>query len=207
MKRLFNLTRWRKLKDPVLVLPGEVSRRIVLEINVEQLTHVEVATPDGAVLLGVVQPGRMETFEFHAPEAEVVVSMTSDGEVFYFTNDGVNDVRESAKASLAKLATRAARNPQLELMMLKAETNFQRMLDRQSREFNAAMAARDARNAAAADPDTGEVPDDNGQGGGAASPVVAGEGGGEPGETLVAAAAVGKAGKAKGANSGGTATV
>lgn len=159
--RIHNVGKWAVLKaGDMLELNGVEGRRIRVEFNCPAPTRIDAIEGDKATFLAVVQGH--EVVEFVAG-AQVHLVATSEDEVWYFTNDGqeVAAVRPEA-VSFTKIASRRARNPELERMMFKMEQNMQRRMDAQFAELEAmreAMAEREG-----ADPETGELPDENGDG-------------------------------------------
>jgi hypothetical protein len=123
-----------------------------------------------------------------------MLACTSESEVWYFTNDGDLIAMERPEAvSFTKIASRRARNPELERMMWKMEQNMERRLAAQRVEMEA---LRQQLEAERVDPDTGEVHDEpEADDGAGATGDAAGD---EPGEEVVPPPA-----KAKGAKSGG----
>lgn len=197
--RIHNLTKWAKLEPgQALQLPGQHMRKVRIELNAPAPTRLDVL--DGAVttFLAVIQGH--EVVEFSV-SGEAFLSCTSDDDVWYFTNEGDNvAVSRPDAVSFTKIATRRARNPELERMMFKLEQNQLRREAKQADEIaalRAALAVRQQAEAAAMpshDPETGEVIED-GTTGAADDPATAGSAGGEDS----AAASAPSAKKAKGA--------
>lgn len=145
--RLFNTSKWTKLRaGDVLELPGDDIRNVVVQVNTEAPTRVDVffgAEP--SVFLGVING--LETIEFTA-ERECYLSFTSEGEVWYFTNSSEgnrsSEVGDGLQASsFTKIATRRTRNPELELMMFKQQQNARRNEAKQRAELDALRAQFD----------------------------------------------------------------
>lgn len=166
--RIHNASKWSRLEvGHMLELPGtDEVRKVRLEVNCPAPTRLDVIIADKPVFLAVVQG--YEVVEFSAA-GTVVLSADSESDVFYFTNDGDQiAVDRPLAVSFAKVATRRARNPELEMMMFKAEQNIQRRLAAQQEEFEAMREARRLEaEAQGADGETGEVnADDDDQGAG-----------------------------------------
>lgn len=190
--RIHNLTRFQRLKPGEGFVIGGLDRhKVRIEFNVDAPTAVTVQ--DGDDLFFVAEFKGFEVVEFTAAPGATVFA-TSEGGVWFFTNEGDLIARESLAASYTRLANRRARNPDLELMMFKQQQNQRRMeavFAAQMAEMNAKLAA-----VAGADPETGEIIEDDATtpspGDGDATPVVSGEGGGEPEQAVVATAAKSK---------------
>lgn len=156
--RIHNLSKWARLKPgDVLQLNGQHARKIRVEFNCPAPTRIDALEGDKMTFLAVVHG--YEVLEFSSA-AEVQLVCTSDDDVFFFTNDGDNIANENleAVAFTKVLGRRAARNPELELMMFKAERRLERRLAAQRAEFETMLAAQ--REALGHDPETGEVIDD-----------------------------------------------
>lgn len=154
--RIHNTDKWAELKPgEVLKLTGDGFRLIRVQVNCSYPTAFHVVEDDRPVFLAVVQGH--ETLEFSAGASGEPVHLvaTSEGEVWYFTNDGDRDAFHNENAvSFTKIANRRARNPELERMMFKMEQNMTRrmaLLEAENAAWRAAMEAKGI------DPDTGEV--------------------------------------------------
>lgn len=159
--RVNNLSKWECLKPGVgLELPEGQRRQIRIEVNCVAPTRFDVVEgrsptdPDAKhTFLAVVQG--LEVLDFRAGgRGPVHVVPQSDDEVWYFTNDGgVGSQKQANPVSFVQIATRATRNPELELMMFKAQQNELR------RDAKLADEIRKMREAVAANADvrTGEV--------------------------------------------------
>lgn len=168
--RLFNTSKWTKLPaGDVLELPGDDIRNVVVQVNTEAPTRVDVFFgAQEQVFLGVVMG--LETIEFTA-ERDCYLSFSSDGEVWYFTNSSEanrsSEVGDGLQAvSFTKIATRRTRNPELELMMFKQQQNAARNeakqraeLDALRAQFEEMRAQADARISAPATGGTAPSPD------------------------------------------------
>jgi len=177
--RIHNVGKWQLLPvGEVLRLQGLQRRKVRVEVNCEAPTRFDVIEGDKGTFLAVVTGYDILEFSISA-QAHVVA--TSEGEVWYFTNDGDQIGSDMPEAvSFATVMNRETRNPELELMMWKAEQNMKRRLDMQMAEIEALLAARAAAEVPH-NPETGEVIDDGevsaGNDPGAASPAAGGEGG------------------------------
>lgn len=144
--KLHSLTRWSLLAPGAAIEVAEPSgdgdRRVRINVNVADQTTFYVETEDGPQLLGTIPPGQ-ETFEFTAYGRVAVFAKEGSGEVYYQTSEQepthivVVDPR-----IFTKIANRRHRNPELEEMMQKMQLNIDRRLERQAREFEAALARR-----------------------------------------------------------------
>lgn len=122
--RIQNIGKWSVLNPgETLTLPGDFLRRIRLEVNCPAPTRFDVVDDNGVLtFVGVVQG--LETIEFIAGYG-VSVTATSDDEVWYTTVDGETIATEwFDQKSWAGVENRRERNPQLEAMMQRAETNM-----------------------------------------------------------------------------------
>lgn len=172
--KLENLSKWTRL--PVgkpLALDGKQDRWIRLHVNCAVPTHFTAVPftedseePGDPVFLAVVQ-GR-ETIEFVA-SGYVEIIVTGEDDIFYFTPDGDQIAVEFEDArSFTKIASRRARNPELEYLMYKQQQNIERRMTAMQSDYAAQIAAMGTRY----NVDTGEVDDDddtgaNGETGGA----------------------------------------
>ena len=105
-----------------------------------------------------------EVIEFSA-EATVRVGATSDGEVWFFTNDGEDITVRTDGPTFTSVMARRARNPDLERVMRRAREREGRLLESMRREFDQREARMRADMAKASkpvphDPATGEVVED-----------------------------------------------
>lgn len=157
--RIHNVTKWRQLDaGSALKLVGQAGRKVRIEVNCEAPTSFKlVEDDDRPVFLAVVQGLEVLEFGVSADVADLVAS--SDGDVWYFTNDGDTHAVEAVQPeSFVKIMNRRTRNPQLELIEWRAKQNERRrdaaLEDERSqlRAFMAELAAR-----AGANPETGEV--------------------------------------------------
>lgn len=160
--RILNTADWSLLEvGKWLVLNGDHDRKLVVEINCEAPTVIHIVQ-DGAtgrrVFLGVVQG--MEKIEVYA-KADAYLDFTTEGEVWWFTNDGATSAVEiPEEASFTKLLGRRSRSDQLELMLQKQAMNYERLLNQQAAELEAWQQSVGQQ----ADPNTGEIDDENGDG-------------------------------------------
>lgn len=161
MIRLQNvMTKWEKLEvGEVLSLRGENPRRVRIEFNCPAAARldlvvqpsVDVTADDvGIVFLAVVHG--YEVVEFSVP-GPCHIAVTSEDEVWFYTSDGDDSPQLFGveTVSFTKIMNRRARNPQLEMMMFRAEQNMNRRLAMLEAE------AAEWRRVRGTDPDTGEV--------------------------------------------------
>lgn len=151
--RIHNTGKWSQLEaGKIFKLTGMQRRRVRLEVNCEMPTRFDVVEDDDRVTFLAVVQGQ-EALEFSAgPNAHVAA--LSEGEVWFFTNDGDQVAIERPEAvSFTTIAGRRTRNPEMERMMFKMEQNMTRRMTALALEL-AEMAA-----AAPHDPETGEVSD------------------------------------------------
>lgn len=189
--RLHNLGKWLLLAPGAsFVVQGLGAHQVTVDVNCEQRTPFVVVRNDGSQTFIASVEG-MERLIFTAEPDEYLMA-TSDGAVWFFSNEGDQIAVESFEQSFTRLATRRERNPELELMMWKQNQNMLRretQMAEQMAEFRADMAARAA--AEGANPVTGEIVDEHPI---ADDPAAAGD----PGEGIQVAAVSAAATQAKG---------
>lgn len=152
--RIHNVGKWSPLGvGNVLNLKGEQFRKVRVDVNCEQPTafHIVEGGELGRLTFVGVVTG-LETLEFSISGGDQVhLTAASDGEVWYFTNDGDSHANEDLEAvSFTQvMPQRAQRNPEMERMMWRMEQNMNRRLQQQQGEFEAMIAAQAEREAAA----------------------------------------------------------
>lgn len=163
--RIDNLTKWEKLpKGKALSLPGETARAIRLELNCPAPARIDVAQGDQVAFVAVVT-GR-DTVRFSVAEGHADIVFTSEDDVWFYTKDGDVTSEERPEAvSFTRIMERQTRNPQLELMMFKANQNELRRqanADAQRAELAAFMAEMKAQKEALNANNTGTTGDTSG---------------------------------------------
>lgn len=127
MIRLGNIDRWTALpKGMVLSLPGKEVRRVLLTVNSPGVAALYIQHCDGELQF-LAAPDRMDTVEFYH---EGDVKITTDAEdVFILSAENEVDyvVIEDAEV-FTEIATRAARNPELEKLLHLQQVNTERRL-------------------------------------------------------------------------------
>lgn len=159
--RIHNVTKWRKY-DPAVGLSfnGLDGRLIEIELNTEVRARVDLVRDDATIFLGIVDG--LQRLEFVTDDPWVDLVVTSEGEVWYFTNEGDYGATVHPEAvSFTKPMQRRARNPQLERMMYEMRQNEMRreaLLQEQAAQFaywramrERADAAKEAKEEAAAE--------------------------------------------------------
>lgn len=152
MKRIHNVSKWA-LYDPKtgLTFEGMPGRRIELQFNTVTKARVVLVGEERNTFLAVIDG--MDRIEFSADERIVDIVVTSDDEVWYFTNEGQQAAVSRPEAvSFTRMMSRRQRNPQLERMMFEMRQNEARreaILQAQSAEFAKFQADREALKAAA----------------------------------------------------------
>lgn len=126
-KRIHNVTKWKKLENGKgFAFTGMPNRLIRVDFNTMLPTAVMlVGEGDKHTFLGMVEG--LDAIEFRAPNERVHVIADSEGEVWYFTNDGrkiANDVSE--QVPFTDIMSREKRNPQQDLMMWQMQQNARR---------------------------------------------------------------------------------
>ena len=176
--KIHNVTKWSELKPgEALTLRGQEGqpRKVRVELNCVAPTRVDLVEGDGSVwFLGTVEGFEVVEFSTEAAEAQLVP--TSEGEVWFFTNDGdqIAVDRSMEAESFTKVMQRRVRNPQLEAIEWKMRQNMERRFAQQAAELEALRAAQ--AKLAGADPVTGEVEGGEADVGGGASDGAAGGG-------------------------------
>lgn len=152
--RIHNLSKWQCLPaGQGFTFPGDHARRIRIDLNCPEPTRLDVEENGILTFLAVIQG--FETVEFGVGDGQAKLVPSSDGEVWYFTNDGDAVAVEAVGAvSFTNIASRRARNPELEHMMFKMEQNMMRRQDALFAELQTMQAATPH------DPETGEVIDE-----------------------------------------------
>lgn len=157
--RLHSLSRWKLLEaGKYIEINGERDRKVRVEFNTEAPTRLDLVWTEAeeteitflAVILG------MEVVEFHAPAGTAIVA-TSEGEVWYFTDEGEVVATDKEAVSYTKIMNRRARNPQLEMMMFKMEQNMNARMALMEDEVAARIEAMGVKH----DTATGEVIEDD----------------------------------------------
>lgn len=154
VKRIHNVDKWALYKPTdFLSFEGMPGRRIEIDFNTEAKARVHLVGETGNTFLAVIDG--MERLEFVTSEAIVDLAITSEGEVWYFSNEGQEAAVSRPDAiSYVKMMTRRVRNPELERMMFDMRQNEMRreeILRSQTAQFAAWQAARDADVKAAAE--------------------------------------------------------
>lgn len=199
--KLGNLSDWRRAPEDALVVLKAP------EAAGDRLVRLDVNGP--SVMVHLMQPGKdavflaevhgLERIEFYA-EGEVRLSICG-AEAWYFTSDGIPTHVELTDAqSLTRIMRRRERNPQLELMQYLAQQNIERRFEAMQDEFDRRVAAA----VAGANPQTGEIEDDDAEGGGDGEAAAGGAPGGAGDGVADAEAAAASGGDgAAGAAAGG----
>lgn len=160
--KLANISDWERFDaEKLLVLPGGAqSRKIRLEVNCGHPTRFDLMIPDVGVFHLATVEG-LETIEFfYAGEARISAVSARVGidevDAWFYTADGqVTHAEVPDAVTFTKIAQRRARNPELEYMQFVMNQNIERRLAAQQDEFKRYMASLKA------DPETGEVKDDD----------------------------------------------
>lgn len=142
--RVHNLTKWQQLQPGAeLRLPGDGGRSVRVDFNVTMPTVVYLLHGEGKMTL-IGRVDGLDSVEFSAPQGNLVLVCDSEGDVWFFTNDGVvfaNDV--SDQTHWTNVMTREQRNPQQDLIMYQMQQNAKR----RERELLEEIARRDEREA------------------------------------------------------------
>lgn len=125
--KLLGVDRWKLLQaGSALVLPGG-RRWVVIDLNVDMPARFDLVQGGRSTFLTVVQPGAPVTVKF-AVEGDCEVVPTTEGEVWWDTEDG--DVTSFAvtTASFTNIAQRLDMTPEMEITMLRAKINQEQRL-------------------------------------------------------------------------------
>lgn len=154
--KLRSLSRWKKIPaGQFLELPGK--RRLVqIEVNVERSTRFDVEQGGIPTLLAVVEPWQCPLLIKFAVEGDCTLVPTTDGEVWYFTDDGMAEAYNITTQSFTKLEQRMEMTPELEVTILKANLRFEQR-KREQAELLLLKQQREEAAAANANPETGEI--------------------------------------------------
>lgn len=158
MIRIHNLEKWRRLAvGETLFFVGTEDRNIQVEVNTEGPTAFHVVIGDQPVFLGVVYGH--DTLEFYAG-GNVELVPTGEADVWVFSNEdgGPVQVDGAEETSFTSIASRRARNPELEHMMWKMEQNITRRMMLLAEPDNAGQPRVEPE--PETDPETGEVIED-----------------------------------------------
>lgn len=139
--RLHNLSKWEMLgAGKAIELLGEHPRRVRVEVNCEAPTRFDLVHGDEGEVTFICVARGYEVMEFTAPGGSHILA-TSDGEVWFFTNEGDEVATDREQVSFTKMMTRRTRSEQLERMMALQQLNFERRLNAQAAEADALRVA------------------------------------------------------------------
>lgn len=189
--RIFKLSKWELLApgEDLHLLLDNAGRKVVIEFNAEAATRVGWVAQGSQkdVLLGIFA-GR-EDVEFR-PNGPGVVTVQSDGEVWFYTNDGDTHVAGDGaeQQPYTKLLEPRDRSETLERIIEMQNATHNRLMAAQAEEraaWQAHLADVLAQQEVEGGQDTGGVvaepePEANGGAGGDSVSGEAGEGGGVP---------------------------
>lgn len=166
--RLLDVNKWQRLEaGKGLSLPSDKTRVIRLEVNAPAPARLDAVQGDNVTFLAVVEG--YEIIEF-AAEGDVLVSIDSIDDVWFYTDDGDLIGFDNPHAeSFTSIMNRQSRNPEIERMMF--------MIDQRNAQRHEAL--RTELLARGVNPETGEVLDD--QDGDATASSGAESAGGAPG--------------------------
>jgi len=167
--RIHDSARWRKLPNKkTLLLTGDKARKVLLEVNCPEPTQFYLVEGERSTFMANVHG--LETIEFYADGVCEVVP-TSEGDIWYYTDDGDETGYETDNPSFVRIWQRQTVNPDLARIMQRVEYNMERKAARIKDELDAYLARREAEIVAArANPETGEIDESNRD---AVSPAVA----------------------------------
>lgn len=140
--KLNALDRWHPLPAGNAVKFQKISdngRTVRLIVNCAAQTTFHVEDEMGPRLL-VTVPAGLETIEFSAAGEFAVFADEAAGEVHYQTAEGEPTFATIVDPVIfTRIATRRARNPEMEELMHRMQANMERRLAQQSTEFEAAL--------------------------------------------------------------------
>ncbi|QCS37063.1 hypothetical protein [Tortoise microvirus 47] len=144
--RLNSLDRWKVLERGQAIMfdrtSSQTERRIRLHLNLAGQTTFYVENEEGPRFLAVAGPG-LETIEFSAAGKFAVMADDAAGEVQYQTAEGEPTFAVVVDPVIfTRIANRRHRNPELEEIMYRMQTNMERRLAQQAGEMEAALARR-----------------------------------------------------------------
>lgn len=127
MIKLGSLNRWLALPvDAVITLPGEGIRRVLLGVNSPGVSPLYTVSDDGEVEF-LASPDRLEEIEFYH-EGDLKIT-TKSPDVFLLTSESLPMHFEVPDPeTFTEIATRAARNPEMERVMYMAQVNMERRI-------------------------------------------------------------------------------
>lgn len=170
--RIHNLERWTQLPpgQSIVILGDEEERQRRVDFNVETETSVTIAIAGVETFLGAFKG--METLEFTCV-AGAKLTATSEGEVWYFKNEGALAVveDETSISFTDTMPDRQELSPELKRVMDLAMTGVNARISYIQRE-NEALREMLA-NRTQVDETTGEVADDSAGGSGGIAPAPA----------------------------------
>lgn len=197
--KLNSLARWANLPaTEAIVFEGshDGERRVRINFNLEGVTSFYIGDDMGEQFLCTIGPG-LETVEFNVSGSFKVYAEKGSGVVHYQSADLEPTFHEIADPVIfTRIAQRRHRNPELEEMMFRMQSNIERRFAQQADEMEAIYARRlkEAQNARAAETHDAGTP----SGAGAGEVPAQGGAGEKPGE----APAPGDGGEQQG-NAGG----
>lgn len=153
MINLHNVSKWKLLAiGEVLEFHSAGSKTV--EVNCEQPTRFDLTDGgENSTFVGVAIG--LEKIKVVVREGAELAA-TSDGEVWYFTNEGDQTGSDRKGVSFTKMMSRRTRSSQLEKMLQLQAMNFERKLAAQEAEAAELQAALGRH-----DPGTGEVIEDD----------------------------------------------
>lgn len=156
--KLGSMSRWKKIPSgQYLDLPGK-RREVTLEVNVEQVTRFDVVENNVPRLLRVVEPRDCPLSLLFIVDGDCEVVPNTEGEVWYYTDDGETINYAITTQSFTKLEQRMEMTPEMEVTILKANLSRESRL-REQAQLMLLKKQRDEAEAANADPETGEIVD------------------------------------------------
>ncbi|QCS37224.1 hypothetical protein [Tortoise microvirus 71] len=173
--KLRHVGRWKRLEGPALELPGE--RRLVrIDVNVDAPTRLDLIHEGGRTFLTVVEPGAPAKVEF-AVEGDCIIEPTTDGEVWWSSDDGQTLAFAVDTESFTQLSQRSGMTAEMEVEVYKSQLRAEQRRAEVA-ELLLAQERRKQAEDANADPETGEVKEDGEPVGTGAAAAEGGEGAG-----------------------------
>lgn len=157
--KLQAITQWAQMPAGQYFDMDGKKRWVVIDFNVDRLTRLDVVKDGKVYFLAALQPGVGPTRVEFSVDGHCAIIPTTDGEVWFYTDDGDRVNFAVTTKSFTKLEQRMEMTPELEVTILKANIRLEQRR-REVAELKLIQQQRDQAAAANADPETGEVDDE-----------------------------------------------
>ena len=178
MIKLGNLGRWVALpRGSKITFPGQDVRRVRLTVNSPGVAKLYIIDDDGELHF-LAAPNRLEEVEF-SYAGDLVITTDADDVSFLTAENEPEHIVIDDPEVFTEIATRAARNPELERMMYMQQLNAERRIaamfngieERIAGAFDAGQRAGAGRASGENPPDDGKKPAKRSAGAGASAPA------------------------------------